>query len=351
MNKKQKICIITSLDCNLSCVYCYERKERIAFDVKKTITVLSELLSNSCDCYIEFYGGEPLLHLKKIKQVCEFVWNNFDVNFPIIMTTNGTLVHGKVKDWLIENKYRVKLCLSIDGNLESHNLNRSNSFERIDQFFFISTWKDSVAKLTVSPLTIDKLFDNIKYLHLQGFKKILVNFAQLQHWGVKSSSILDAEMQKLCLFYLESKNFIPCSLFDINFENLGLEKVEFLKGCGIGEEIVIGLDGEKYPCRMLIPEIVGKKIDIDFNDMHTLVSDRCFHCSFLKICKTCYAANYLESGFFSERNRYLCSLNRVRFKNAANYFINRALTTNAFSVRLYRSLSVISKKYLELSQL
>ena len=52
MNKKQKICIITSLDCNLSCVYCYERKERIAFDVKKTITVLSELLSNSCDCYI-----------------------------------------------------------------------------------------------------------------------------------------------------------------------------------------------------------------------------------------------------------------------------------------------------------
>ena len=60
MNKKQKICIITSLDCNLSCVYCYERKERIAFDVKKTITVLSELLSNSCDCYIEFYGGEPL---------------------------------------------------------------------------------------------------------------------------------------------------------------------------------------------------------------------------------------------------------------------------------------------------
>ena len=48
---------------------------------------------------------------------------------------------------------------------------------------------------------------------------------------------------------------------------------------------------------------------------------------------------------------FLCSLNRVRFKNAANYFINRALTTNAFSVRLYRSLSVISKKYLELSQL
>lgn len=353
MNKRRKICIITSLDCNLNCIYCYEHKSHAVFDVNQTVNILSKLLSENCEYCLEFYGGEPFLHFYKIRQVCDFVWRNFDANFPIVMTTNGTLVHGDIQNWLIENKYRVKLCLSIDGSKKSHNLNRSYSFEKIDKYFFVSTWNDSVAKLTVSPHTLGMLFDNVKYLHSMGFKKILVNFAQLQHWGANAPAILDIEMRKLCLLYLNNVNLKPCSLFDINFENLGVENVELFKGCGIGDEIVIGLDGRKYPCRMLIPEIVGNNvnIDVDLNDIHTLVSDNCLHCSFLKLCKTCYAANYLEHGMFNDRGKCLCSLNRVRFKNTANFVIEKALNSKAFSPRLYRSIYEINRILFELSKL
>ena len=57
--KCRKICIINTTQCNLSCVYCYEKKTSSAFNLPKVTSKLKSVYSDSC--MIEIYGGEPFL--------------------------------------------------------------------------------------------------------------------------------------------------------------------------------------------------------------------------------------------------------------------------------------------------
>lgn len=72
----------------------------------------------------------------KIKQLCETLWKKqFPEYYHFSVTTNGTLIHGEIKRWLYENRDKITLKLSLDGNRKSHNINRSNSFDKIDLDF------------------------------------------------------------------------------------------------------------------------------------------------------------------------------------------------------------------------
>ena len=79
MNKKQKICIITSLDCNLSCVYCYEPKtEHNKMTSDQAISYIMEVVNNLDETYsefeVQFMGGEPLLQFNLIRLVSTWLW-------------------------------------------------------------------------------------------------------------------------------------------------------------------------------------------------------------------------------------------------------------------------------------
>lgn len=329
--KCRKICIINTTQCNLSCVYCYEKKTSSAFNLSKVTSKLKSVYSDSC--MIEIYGGEPFLAFNNLVDICSFVWNNLNPNQSFCITTNGTLIHGKVKQWVNCNKQRITLCLSIDGEKNSHDINRPGSFDEIDLNFILNL-KNPVAKMTLSPLTIDTLYQNVTYLHKLGFHKILVNIAQMQGWEDRSFNVFAEQMRELINYYEVNPHILPCSLFDINFENLDA-CVAFRKGCDIGDEIVIDGDGLVYPCRMLIPTVVSS-IQIDeiskmlkTGFFHTFVSQKCSRCLFLKICKTCYAANYIERHSLNERDMNLCTFTKIRIKAAAILFTDKLLENNS----------------------
>jgi len=85
--------------------------------------------------YVEilFHGGEPFMAYKRIREICEWLWaREWPVNYICYATTNGTLIHGEIKEWLLKNKHRFCLGLSLDGTRDMHNRNRSNSYEKID---------------------------------------------------------------------------------------------------------------------------------------------------------------------------------------------------------------------------
>ena len=41
-----------------------------------------------------------------------------------LITTNGTLIHGEIANWLSKNKERVRIKLSLDGDKQTHDRNR-----------------------------------------------------------------------------------------------------------------------------------------------------------------------------------------------------------------------------------
>ncbi|MGB5989654.1 MAG: radical SAM peptide maturase [Marinifilaceae bacterium] len=120
--------------CNLKCEYCaygkfygdYDSRENKYLDIdasKKLIDKLVDLWNSNLNTsqdkitYISFYGGEPLLNMKFIKEIVSyFKSKDFKHNkIQFSMTTNSLLLR-KNASYLVENDFH--LLLSLDGNKE-----------------------------------------------------------------------------------------------------------------------------------------------------------------------------------------------------------------------------------------
>lgn len=191
MQRVRTVVLILTHKCNLNCIYCYENYKDIScIDLEKAKKIIeNEMNSNDdCDRVFEFFGGEPLLEFEKIVALHDFLIDHkWSKKWITIITTNGTLVHGEIKEWLIQHKETVQVALSADGTPSMHNINRSNSYDLIDFNFFIET--HSVAKMTVSIKTLPHLSEGIIHLHNLGFKVITSNLAFGIDWSKKRQFI------------------------------------------------------------------------------------------------------------------------------------------------------------------
>lgn len=110
--------------CNLRCRYCvfsgsyhFQRTHAprlMDFEVARKAV---DLYLNCCDetefPAITFYGGEPLLNFKLIRQVIEYVRQNYHREVSFNLTTNGLLLKGEAADFLAQNK--IPILVSLDG--------------------------------------------------------------------------------------------------------------------------------------------------------------------------------------------------------------------------------------------
>lgn len=166
---------------------------------------------------IDFFGGEPFLEFKTIKEVCEWVWaNKWKNKYVFFATTNGVLILGKIKEWLRKYKNRFWVSLSLDGYRDSHNINRSNSFDKIDIQFFKDCWPTQTVKMTISKETVGNIYENITYIHSLGFNIAGTNFAEGIDWeDDKYVKIVTRELEKLTQFYINHPEISPVPLINM----------------------------------------------------------------------------------------------------------------------------------------
>ena len=123
------IIVVLNLDCNFSCIYCYEG------DMKGKLYMSDEAAGGLIDfikerftedkktLLIDFYGGEPLLSIGLIKSIsgalkpfCE----RRGASYTFTLVTNGSLFTKRVAEQLVPlGLKRVKITL--DGPAEIHN--------------------------------------------------------------------------------------------------------------------------------------------------------------------------------------------------------------------------------------
>lgn len=123
--------VMTNL-CNYSCEYCfvnslYSSDDRLTLTKDKNIIMDFETASksihnvleiirsnNNKKLFIEFFGGEPLLNWKTIKQALRAYGNGFkdDVDIFYSITTNGSMLSYEIADTL--RSYNTTVTLSID---------------------------------------------------------------------------------------------------------------------------------------------------------------------------------------------------------------------------------------------
>lgn len=136
----QQLTLCVTEECNFACKYCIysdayanSRKasnKKMPFSIaKKAIDQFATLLyegrkyNPKREFSIAFYGGEPLCNFELIKQCVGYIKLTYhDLDFHYALTTNGSLLNGERRDFLLENHFSI--AVSLDGPEEDQNRNR-----------------------------------------------------------------------------------------------------------------------------------------------------------------------------------------------------------------------------------
>ena len=171
--------------CNLNCVYCYQKHDHEkAMTYETAIKAIDWIFDNvpekSEGIAINFIGGEPLLEFKLIQRIYNYVKSKkFSKDYIFFASTNGTVLTDEMREWFRAHKGDFTLGLSLDGSKETHNRNRSNSYDKIDFDFFLETYPKQGVKTTLSPSSIETLAEDIIAIHEKGFLHVTgINLAE-----------------------------------------------------------------------------------------------------------------------------------------------------------------------------
>ena len=150
-----QVSLHVSHTCNIQCAYCFAHggdyggkamlmQPKVAEQAIRWIVTEAQALGR---CQIDFFGGEPLLNFPLLRKLVPFAKSQaarlgVQVGFGIV--TNGTLLTEEMKQFLIDEKFQIKV--SLDGG--------RNTQDRIRKFHNGSGTYDVVAK-NVKKLTAE----------------------------------------------------------------------------------------------------------------------------------------------------------------------------------------------------
>ncbi|MEM4565824.1 MAG: TIGR04084 family radical SAM/SPASM domain-containing protein [Archaeoglobaceae archaeon] len=161
--------LILTPRCNSNCRYCGGFEDGMMPEkIQYSIEDLQNFLKRYPEFSIAFYGGEPLLELRKIEEIMREVKANH-----FILQTNGTLLR-KLKRELLQRFSTI--LVSFDGRKETHDFYRGNYDLIVENVRRIRGYKgELIARMTASQET-DIYEDVMSIISLDTFTHV--------HWQI-----------------------------------------------------------------------------------------------------------------------------------------------------------------------
>ncbi len=322
--------ICPTYDCNLSCVYCFEKgmnrnpkvmtEEEIkrAFEAIKTLSQEEEIKPE-----IQLFGGEPLLAKTK-KAVESILKKSMEEGYKVSIVTNGTMV-ASFEDLFMKYRQTISFFqITVDGVASIHNARRNWSNRNGEGTFktIISGINSLLTggfkvnmRVNLDRQNIEHLPQLSEFTHQLGwannpdFKCSLVSTAD--HTGKSNYPYLMAEdeivreLAKLFKSYPNLKKLVNFSAFRIVnhiAKALGVEEAKpsysnfyYCEACLL-EYYVFGVDGYLYACPEAISQFdfaIGRflpKLEIFeekmalWEDRHALKMEKCRNCEIVTFC-------------------------------------------------------------------
>lgn len=138
-NKRFKLILFPTEQCNFRCIYCYENYQlpRMSTEIVESIKLFLDKRIPTLKLFeLEWFGGEPLLEKKIVVEITNYAKSlclKYDVEFQAMMTTNGYLldVETFVRFYQLGIKsYQV----TFDGDSETHNKFRLIANSKVGSF-------------------------------------------------------------------------------------------------------------------------------------------------------------------------------------------------------------------------
>ena len=340
--------------CNLRCKYCiysdyypYHRSYRnkaLTFEIAKKAIDLYMYYFTKVYKYnpkrrpvFTFYGGEPLLEFKIVKNIVEYVLDKYKYYNPMFnMTTNGTLLSDEVLQY-INNIKDFYISISLDGPKKEHDRNRvfsngKGSFDLIytnlikirevyptiwgnlnllacydfntdisktEEFFENESLPPLIRVSMVEPLfsTYYQCFtvqDKNKFLQTYSYKQ--KQYIENIKSDKKSSRYSDLMFGTFFFFLYNRFKFYSNNVFFDTFTGT----------CIPGDKLYVDTQGRLHICEKInfnfsIGDVYNglnlKRISEIIERYNEEVLSKCKNCPISRICGTCYAT-FASNGYF-----------------------------------------------------
>jgi uncharacterized protein len=370
-NAKTLIIEITE-ECNLRCPYCVfdekfaaERSHSQSRMPEKTIfesidSFMKRAKKNNC--YIIFYGGEPLLAFDQIKNTVNYIHEKHkNKNVKYSLTTNGVQLNKKITDYLSENNFLT--TISIDGPEKIHDLTRinnagkgtfniiKNNLDKWNQRNPEFTQKNILINCTISNTNnlvslINDLYTSFPFLKKNNFRfaPIIQESNEIDSYILNSFNKYDnIEIQKLTEI---QKSFLHFIIEKIRTRKTGIEAptgkktcipfqnrtyirnngdVQFCERIGsyakVSKNQTIKLGKSEVIISVEPTNIVEKSIQV-LNEFQSLKHDDCMQCFAYNFCSLCPASFIKNNKFDNSTIQEKCDLNRKSTLLALEAYIN-----------------------------
>lgn len=279
---KVGLTFMSARSCNLSCRYCFAGEGEYGSRSDKPVIMKSDMYLNAIESVeklypegvksISFFGGEPLLGLKEIKDfigTCRKFYEEKGETMPYLgISTNGTIMNCEIAEFIASNK--IAVVLSLDGIKplnDSARINKDSWFSVYDKVCeSIRLLKEYGVvfhiEMTVTKRHLNQYRPGVMQNWLDEFSRLgYVNLVIVPvETDVPDLTInSDEDYQKLDLLAREATNYYieellketPISV-STTFTNtfIQIARKTTYRGCTAGRHLFVDTDGNLYPCHM-----------------------------------------------------------------------------------------------------
>jgi len=346
------MCLNIAHDCQLRCKYCFastgdfgKGRKLMSFETgKHAIDFLLEKSGDRENLELDFFGGEPLMNFKVVKQVVEYARSRekeFNKHFRFTITTNGLLLDDEKIDFI--NREMSNVVLSIDGRKEVNDYFRVLPNGQGCYDIILPKYKKLVEGRGDKEYYVRGTFTN-KNLDFSNdvFALYDAGFDQISVEPVVGDGDEYALTEKDLPKVFKEYEILAKKLIDnekagkkFNFFHFMLDldqgpcAIKRLRGCGCGNDYVaITPDGDIFPCHQFvgIDEYKMGNIDdgtfnyemkADFAKAHVYSKPECKKCWAKFYCSGgCNANNYQYMGDIRSAHKLSCQLEKKRLECA-----------------------------------
>jgi len=343
-----KCTLAITMDCNLSCDYCYINKHSSIMDLSTAEKIIDFIFENALEeerTEIGFFGGEPLLEFDLIRAITGFIQSHpsFDPDqVTISVTSNGTIYSREIEEFLLLNK--IVFCVSCDGppiiqNKYRHFPDGSGSSAIVEKNIkqALGVFPLIPVNAVYSPENVSSLPFVLDYLCDLGISNIYLNPNISASWTQKHvgvlKSIFDIIGQKYLDYYLKKEpKFI--NLIDSKITVIFRGGYQPNERCRIGKgEFAFAPSGNIYPCEKLIGSDDGVTHCLGNINNNSYINEQCHLCNIksgeaINIeCQTCLlrdycihwctCMNYYGTGKYNLVSPFICASEKAALKLAS----------------------------------
>lgn len=301
------------------------------------------------DCYLNFYGGEPLLALELIREVILFIKaknKKYNKTIHFSLTTNGSLLTDETIQFLDEHKFSMEL--SYDGLAQDASRQRGSGkkIAKIIKKLLNQPNIDLEINSVFSPDTVSYLSDSIQHTIDLRVPNIRYSISTIESWNQVALKKLENELSRLIEIVVEhykKKGCIPVA----NFRDNPRKGIFY---CAAGKDrLTISTDGAVWGCFLFADYFAGKENALEYSkfsfgnlenfienhksiyseissnyaelrmDNFRTSSIECFLCKEYKNCAVCPINAALSGAPFGQIPDHICKIQKIVIREKENF--------------------------------